>query len=195
MWEDIKEDYELFSGRELRQDFASPDELVDYYTSLENKMIVWRDEQEYIMRLRDGMSNARILAAKMELHDFVTEEWIGAYMGEVNLYGRADILREGEIIDIKTGNEWQEDEIQMRFYGLIYYLREYRIPKMKLVYLLSGRVKNVPINLRSLESLLAEVMDAGKGIRNQSFPRSLGEHCNLCPYRMVCDYQTLRKEK
>gem|GEM_PF-6339182 len=193
VWEKIKENYEIFPGRDIRREFGSIEELVEYYSSLEEKIILWREEKDYIIKLRTGMDNAKNIAQQLNMEKFSTEKWIRTEIDGVILYGRVDILGDDEIIDIKTGNEWMGDEIQMGFYSLIYYLKNYRIPRARLLYLLSGKIKSVKMDRESLESLLSDVLDAGNKIRDNYFPSIEGEHCNFCPYRSICELSKREK--
>ncbi len=184
----MKSTYKMIHQDELREDFDSLEYLMDYYSSLQNSMVMWRSEKEYIEKIRKGLNNARELAENLKIEDFETERWMNAKIDHVDIYGRFDIMMDGEIIDIKTGGEWESDITQMEFYALIYYLNKYIIPRGRLIYLLSGKIKPIKFNLKSLESLLTDILNVGEKIEKREFPPNMGDHCKLCPYRVVCRF-------
>ncbi len=188
VWEEIKKNYEIIPMDSLSDDFQSPQELVDYYSSLQEKIIMWKSEDEYIEKIRREIENAKELHNKLELNNFTTEKWMGVKIGDMNIYGRFDILGEEEILDIKTGGEWESDVKQMEFYALIYYMKNYIVPKGKLIYLLNGKIKSLHFTSRSLESLLEDVVEVGNNIKNENFPPNRGDGCRFCPYRSICRF-------
>ncbi len=188
IWNKIKENHTLLNGKELRSDFENFDSMMEYYSSLSNTLIIWKDEESYIQKLRVGMKNSRMLAKNLNIEDYEIEKWMNSKIGDIILQGRFDIVSPDEIIDLKTGRESEDYYLQLVFYALISYIKNYIIPRGKLIYLQSGKVINLKFNFNTLNDLMDDVKRVAIKIKNNIFTPRKGAQCNLCPYRFLCDY-------
>lgn len=110
------------------------------------------------------------------------------------LYGRADHVESGEIIDFKTGENNPTHVDQLLFYAALYFAATKRRPeKLTLVYTRTGTEIAAPVpGVSELESLLSSVR-----MRAESAERSVAANdlrarpertkCRFCHVRAACD--------
>ena len=188
IWEDIK-GYSLpISARELKNEFLDLEDMIEYYSSLSNSIVLWRDEEDYVNKIKTGVENSIKIAESLNLKDFNVEKWMSVKIDDLLIYGRFDIVRENDIFELKTGEERDDYYLQLAFYALIFYLKNYIIPNGKLVYLQNGKIIDVKFNFNTLNELMEDIVEVGKNIKEEHFPANKGENCRFCPYRFICGY-------
>ncbi|ADD09118.1 PD-(D/E)XK nuclease family protein [Candidatus Aciduliprofundum boonei] len=188
IWEKIKGESILISAKEIKDDFQDFDDMVAYYSSLSDKIILWRDEKDYVNKIKMGIENSIKIAKALNLKSFNVEKWMNAKIDDLLIYGRFDIISENDIFELKTGGEREDYYLQLAFYALIFYLKNYIIPRGRLVYLQNGKIIDVKFNFNVLNEIMEDVIKVGKGIKNEDFPANKGENCRFCPYKFICDY-------
>ncbi len=188
IWEKIKGDSIPISAKDLEDNFQDMDDMISYYSSLSDKIILWREEKDYVEKIKNGIENSMKIAKVLDLNDFNVEKWMYAKIDDFLIYGRFDIMSENDIFELKTGGEREDYYLQLAFYALIFYLKNYIIPRGKLVYLQNGKIIDVKFNFNELSEIMEDVIKVLEGIKKENFPANKSENCKFCPYRFICDY-------
>jgi CRISPR/Cas system-associated exonuclease Cas4 (RecB family) len=108
--------------------------------------------------------------------------------------GRLDYLRDGQIVDFKTGEESPDHHGQLQFYALLFWLSRGTPPEsLTLVYVREGRrvVVDVP-SLDQLAEMASSIHDETDKASRQILdgpPQAKPSEstCKLCPVRQLCD--------
>ena len=188
IWEKIKGNLIPISAKEIRNEFQDFDDMINYYSSLSDKIVLWKDEEDYVEKIKNGVENSTKIAQTLNLNDFNVEKWMNTKINDLFVYGRFDLVSENDIFELKTGEEREDYYLQLAFYALIFYLKNYIIPRGKLVYLQNGKIIDVKFNFNTLNELMEDIVEVGENIKEEHFPANKGENCRFCPYRFICDY-------
>ncbi len=188
IWEKIKGDLIPISAKDLENNFQDMDDMISYYSSLSDKIILWREEKDYVEKIKNGIENSIKISNSLNLDDFNIEKWMNAKIDNLMLYGRFDLISENDIFELKTGEEREDYYLQLAFYALIFYLKNYIVPRGKLIYLQNGKIIDVKFNFNELSEIMEDVIKVGERIKNEDFPANKSENCRFCPYRFICDY-------
>ncbi len=186
-WKNIKRGRRIIYNFE--PDSETIEELVEEYKSLGNHIILRRNESEYVKRIEKEMENSKYMAN--EIKDFLGfEKHISEKYGEIIFHGYIDILFENLIGELKTGFENERDKEQLKFYSLLFYLKNYRIINGWVIYLLNKEIKNYEFKIGEIENLLNDAVQVAENIKSGYFEGKRGDICNYCPYRDVCEVQS-----
>ena len=189
IWNGVVGDREMFDGRGTPE-FSSLEEYAEYLRSMDGKLLLWSDEKKYLEKISKLIDGVYRLVGLLESDGFETEKWFSYNLNSIRLYGKLDLVRPGEIIDLKTGKRNPNDEEQMKFYSLLYYKKHNIVPRARLIYLMEPVSENNPEELKfeekDLESLEKDVISVVNEIREGVDEAHKGDHCRYCPYRNIC---------
>ncbi len=188
IWDKIKSGKEAIFARDF-PDFENYEDMVEFYNGIKNsKIVVYRDEENYISKIERGMENARRLASRYLNSNQKIEQRMSVYEDRVNLIGVIDILTDTTVIDIKTGSR-RDDEYreQIKFYVLLNYLKNLWIAQGEIVYLLSGELVPYRFSYNELERLRRNILIVAERILEGKFDKNPQSCSSLCPYYGICD--------
>ena len=186
-WENIKGDKRIIQDFDVET--TTPDELMEEYRALGNHIIMRRDEKFYIDRIEVEMKNSAILVDKIHAKSMDFEKKImEKYDENIGFLGYIDILFNEKIGEVKTGFGSDRDKEQLKFYSLLFYLKNYRIMEGSLIYLLTGEMRDSKFKVEEIEKLLEDAVNVANEINNENFPPKPGDACNYCPYKNICEF-------
>lgn len=118
---------------------------------------------------------------------------ITIYADSPPILGRLDLIDGGRIVEIKTGEPESTHQDQLKFYGLLYWLRTGQIPlSLELVYSKTNSVIRIEANAECLENLKCRLTEEIKNINNRISsglvePNINAIQCMYCPCRQSCE--------
>jgi len=185
IWKEIKSGRKLIYSDELCSEFEDIRDMQSYYSSLKNTLILSNSEERYLDKIRRIMEISSKLSWKLRGKDYRKEVRMYSKVGDVQVFGIADLMGKDEILELKTG-KINGYELQIAFYSLIFYLNNYILPRAKLVSLYTGELREIKLSVKLIENLYSEINKTASRIKKGIFTPRRGDWCIYCPYRSVC---------
>lgn len=200
LWnEAVSEQHRYAMEHALNRRFGPPHTWPGYYLALASVRLRARE-----IVSRRAFSHADSRPERSARQAVLREQPLSAYDGK--LVGRPDVIREGEVIDYKSGGVFEFDEDSQADVVKTSYVRQLRIygylanetlgwwPQRGILYPLGGKSVEVELDPAVCSQEAKEAVELletyNAALRSAMSPKALASpsptNCKWCPYKIVC---------